>query len=176
MEHDYRPRPSVSLHILHHILCLLQLTVIARHEIIHDDLIFFRQCFRLSRAEPSMRRTEKIRSNQIICLLNIAQIAASGAFSPLKMMHRVISHPMPSSLHLFIDRWIFPYVIPYHEESGLYPITVEHIEHPRGGFRNRSVVKCEINPAILSGGDSESPLRSEDAEYLRRLFDQHYSG
>ena len=59
------------------------------------------------------------------------------------MVHCVVAHAVAAPFHLLKQFGVARHIITHHEESGLYSIVVEGVEHPRGHFRYGAVIEGE---------------------------------
>ena len=175
MKHYYGAIASIPFHIFHYLLGREVLTVVAGHEVIHHDLVMFFQSHELPRTKPAVGRTEEVGAGEACPLRRIAHIAHCRGGSSLDMMEGVVAYGVSALPHFFKESRVALHILTNHKEGGLYPETVENVEHPWGSFGNRTVVEGDEDPLLLPLclGDTEDGPGEKPPEPSWRTFYEH---
>ena len=175
VESDDTPVASITLHVAQHIAAVEALTVVARHEVPHHHAILQAGRYIESGFHPAVGRSEEIGTEVGVGLLHVAHIAVDAMAQRADMVESMVSDAVSALLDHLINLGMLPYIVAHHEKGGFDAIMVQHIEHPRRHFRDRSIVEGEINGANVLVHPPESQ-RVEPSEPFGGLFDKHISG
>ena len=77
--------------------------------------------------------------------LHIRYVVLRGIAKALEVIIGMIADAVTCLEHLFEDLGVFVYVLPDHKEGSLDVIARQDLQHPRGHFRDRSVIESQIH-------------------------------
>ena len=113
-----------------------------------------------------------MRMDQVVGLLRVGAVGLCAVLEPTPMVVGVVAHLMSFGHNLLEQVWVFVHVVAYHEEGGLYPMLPKRVENKGRGFRNRTVVKGEINHLFVLVHSPRCP-GVKPAQPFGRLLNDH---
>ena len=121
---------------------------------------------------PAVGGSEKIGVQIFVGPLHIAHIRADAVQMSADVVESMVAQTMAAGFDHFKDIGMLANVVAHHEERGLHAVTVEDIEHPRGGFGDGAIVESEIHRAFRRIHPPQS-VGIEPTEKKGGLFDDH---
>ena len=108
----------------------------------------------------------------LISFVYIAHIRAYAVSESTNMIKGMITQTVTTRLHHLELVRMLTYVIAYHKEGSLDAIMVEHIEHPRGHLRYRTIIERKIYSTFVFV-HSPKRTRIEPSQKAGGLFYNH---
>ena len=122
-----------------------------------------------------MGRAEQVGLEHPVGLHHIGQVEPAPPAEAAYVVVGVVAYAVPPRLHLGQQVGILLGILAHHEEGGLGPIPVQHVQDKRGGLGDGAVIEGEIHDPLPPVHPPQGVRVYPSEEYRRLLYDHFLS-
>ena len=101
------------------------------------------------RGHDAVGRTEEVCPDELVGLLGVLDVGACKVLQTAEVVERMVAHLMTLFHYTAEEVGVFPYIVANHEKRCVRVVRTQRFQDERSGFGYRSIIKGEIDCALL---------------------------